>query len=663
MNKKFKILLLILLLILLISAFFLATSKGIETKEKLIFGTSLGTLGIIALIYIFSLYKYGNEFKNYSSLLDTLLNANINGVFLKDKDLRYIFLNKSFLQMSNLKEEDILDKFDHQVYKQEKADLYRDSDAKVIKEGVSTFVEIESENMVKRTTKFPVKLLDGSTGVGGCIEDITEEYKNKEKLNKLNTTLNQERQMLRLILDSTAEGIFGLDNEGNCTFINDSALNLLGYKSNHDVIGRSVYDIIHIEDYDGKTKLGTDCKIFGTLMTRKKSVVDDINILRADGKSSPVEFSASPQFMGDECLGIVVTFNDITDRKKTQEEIVYLSYNDALTGLYNRRFFEVELKRLDVKRNLPLSIIIGDVNGLKLINDIFGHKYGDELIKKVAKAMKQGCREDDIISRWGGDEFAILLPNTNRAETEQIIQRIHEKISKENVEGLNISIALGGDTKVVLGEDINRIIMNAEENMYLEKTLKHKNTDINLVDSILIRLKETSLKGYEYAVRVSGLSEKMAKELEIPDDGVEFLKLAGLYQDIGKIIFDKDIIEEEKPLSPKEIEDLKRHAVMGYRILNFSPETSPIAKYVLHHHENWDGQGYPSGLKGEEIPVFSRIIAITGAYERLISQPPYGKGLEVEEAIGKIEEQSGVRFDPSLVEVFVKMIRKKKEAS
>lgn len=166
----------------------------------------------------------------------------------------------------------------------------------------------------------------------------------------------------------------------------------------------------------------------------------------------------------------VISFcKDITIKIEAEEQILYLSYHDQMTGLYNRRFYEEELKRLDVKRNLPMTIILGDVNGLKLINDSFGHARGDDLLKKAAEVIKKGCRTDDIIARLGGDEFVILLPKTDAKDAEQIINRINELSLKEEVVSVVISVSFGYATKSNDKENIQDTFKSAEDLMYRHK--------------------------------------------------------------------------------------------------------------------------------------------------------------------------------------------------
>lgn len=235
-------------------------------------------------------------------------------------------------------------------------------------------------------------------------------FRNYFRYKKINKLLKEKDDNLELILNSTAEGIYGIDKNGNCTFCNASCLEILGYNDESELLGKNMHLQVHHSYRDGKSMSADECKIYKALKVGKGTHADDEVFWTADGTSFDVEYRSYPEFKDGKVIGAVVTFMDITERKKAYEEILYLSYHDILTGLYNKVFLEAELERLDTQRNLPISIIIGDANGLKLTNDVFGHAAGDKLLKKVADAIKRACREDDIIARIGGDEFIVLLP-------------------------------------------------------------------------------------------------------------------------------------------------------------------------------------------------------------------------------------------------------------
>lgn len=226
-------------------------------------------------------------------------------------------------------------------------------------------------------------------------------------------------------------------------------------------------------------------------------------------------------------------------------------YHDHLTDLFNRRFYEEQLAKLDTKTNLPITLMMSDVNGLKLINDSFGHSMGDELLKKAAEIMKKGFRTEDIVARLGGDEFVIILPKTGADQAEKIIQSLKENASNEKVGAIKLSISFEHRTKNNEQENIQEIFKNAEDEMYRHKLYESASTRSKTIDLIMSTLYEKSHREMLHSKRVNEFSE--------------------------------------------------------------------MAKYVLEHQERWDGNGYPKGLKGEEISLQARIIAIADAYDAMTS--------------------------------------------
>ena len=355
-------------------------------------------------------------------------------------------------------------------------------------------------------------------------------------------------------------------------------------------------------------------------------------------------------------LRVIGTIQDITNRKKTEEKILYLSYHDKLTGLYNRRFYEEEIKRLDTERNLPISIIIGDVNRLKLVNDAFGHDKGDELLVKSAASIQSACRADDIVARWGGDEFVILLPKTKTEEAEEIIKRIEELYSKEQVNSLSVSISFGWDTKRNPDEDILKVLKSAEDNMYKHKNIENEGERKTTISTIINTLHEKNPREEQHSKRVSEICQKIGRAIGLSQIEINKLEVAGLLHDIGKIAIEENILNKPGKLTYDEWKEIKRHPEIGYRILSSSNEMLDLANCILAHHERWDGTGYPKCLKGLEIPIQSRIISIADAYDAMTSERSYRCALPDEVALEELQKNAGTQFDPELVRAFIEKV-------
>ena len=280
------------------------------------------------------------------------------------------------------------------------------------------------------------------------VHDLEERIENRtEELQTANKMLKENKDNLQLILNSTAEAIYGIDIEGNCTFINNSCLKILRYSQRNELIGKNMHQLIHHSHPDGTAFTVENCKILKSINNGEGYNAEDEVFWRADGTCFDVSYNAYPQLINGEVVGAVITFMDITERKLTQMKIEYLNNHDSLTGLFNRRYFEKLLKNHDSETYLPSSMIFGDVNGLKLANDVFGHAVGDQLLVIIAETLKNVCRETDFVARVGGDEFVIFLPKTDSKEAGAITTRIQEELSKKQVSAVKCDLSIGYATR------------------------------------------------------------------------------------------------------------------------------------------------------------------------------------------------------------------------
>jgi len=362
-------------------------------------------------------------------------------------------------------------------------------------------------------------------------------------------------------------------------------------------------------------------------------------------------FGVSAYSPREKQFAVIVT--DITEKKKREAEIEFLSYHDQLTGVYNRRYFEYVVQRLDDEGYLPLTLVMADVNGLKLTNDAFGHRTGDVLLRKIANILKRECRADDIVARIGGDEFVILLPNTNEQAVKSFIKRIHSAIANEKVDNIILSISIGFAIKQNSSDDMNEIFKLAEDDMYRHKLSESSSMRSSTIDLIMNSLYEKNNREMLHSKRVSEFCEAIAIKMNFPKDDVSQIRLAGLMHDIGKIGIDERILNKPQQLNKDEWNEIQRHSEIGYRILSSVNEFSEIADFVLEHHEKWNGSGYPKGIKEEEISLQARIIMVADAYDAMVSGRTYKESLSEEQAVEEIRRCSGTQFDPLISKVFV----------
>ena len=344
--------------------------------------------------------------------------------------------------------------------------------------------------------------------------------------------------------------------------------------------------------------------------------------------------------------------------EKRNKELNDIAIHDRLTGVYNRAFYESIIIELDKEENLPISIIIGDVNGLKLVNDAFGHFKGDMLLKKIVEILRISCRKEDIIARIGGDEFIIILPSSDAEIAERVMRDIRESCEKADFHPIKPSISLGFSVKYHIKQSINDVIKEADDYMYKRKLLESKSTRSSIIDSLQKTLEETTFETREHAKRLENLSVRLGKELRLPENNLDDLLLVAMLHDIGKIAIPPNIITKPGKLTKKEWDIIKRHPEIGYQIASSSPELRGIAQLILSHHERWDGEGYPQKLKGEEIPLLARIVAIVDSFDAMTQDRSYHKGISEYEALKEIKRCSGTQFDPYIAEKFIDMMSK-----
>lgn len=583
-----------------------------------------------------------DELHNLNALYKTFLDAENNLIYLKDENLKYVFVNKAFEYFFEVDLKNIIGNRDSVLRKKEFVEKLMMDDQKVLSDNATVVSDYEINGRVYMSIKFPVNLKNGKIGVGAQIMDATDEV------------MNTKQQLIYFqTLVSIGDGVIVVDQEGKIEMINKAAERMTGW-TYQDAVGRPYSDVLVFSSGGG-----TEDPVFDVLHQESFACELKSNnlLISKDGSRRYVENCAAPIMDDmDNKVGVVIVFRDVTEEKKHNDQIRYLSTHDPLTGLYNRRYFEEAVKEYDIEANLPISIIVGDVNGLKLTNDIFGHNHGDILLVTAAEIFRKVCRNTDVIARLGGDEFVILLPRTTYDEALGVIEKIKQEFSTKNLKAIKSSISMGCATKSTPDANIFQIFEQAEDTMYSIKTLERDNIRKNTISEIVKMLHQNSAREEEHSNRVSELCARMGKRLGFPEDEIRKLREAGYLHDIGKIVLGPNLINKSYLLTTREWNEIRRHAIVGYRILNSFEDTLDLTEAVLTHHERWDGKGYPKGLKGEEIPRLARIISIVESYDRMTHDSDNQKARSKEEAISILRQNAGTVFDPELVEVFIELI-------
>lgn len=478
----------------------------------------------------------------------------------------------------------------------------------------------------------------------------------EEELRVYNEQLAESEQTFRALFEGSSDAILILEND---KFIdcNPVTVKMFGYSSKEYIIGKTPWELSPMTQLDGELS--------------EKKVLEFIKIANEnanykfewwhetiEGKLFPVETMLTPIILNGRKV-LHVLWRDISERKEMEQRLEYLSYHDHLTGLYNRRFFVEELKKKDIRENYPITVIMADVNGLKLVNDSFGHTKGDELLIKTAEVIKKFCRSEDTVCRVGGDEFVVIMPKTTTREAEKIVHSIQANCSEEKVASIEISISFGYETKLSEDEDINEVLKKAEDYLYKRKLFESPSMRGKTIKAIINTLNEKNKREEQHSQRVSELCATMGEALGLSENEIKELETVGLLHDIGKVAIDENILNKPDKLTTEEQEEIERHPEIGYRILSSVNDMSEMAEYVLAHHERWDGKGYPKGLKGNEIPLQARIMSIADTYDAITSERPYRRAHSIEFAVEELVKNSGSQFDPLLVDVFIENVIKK----
>ncbi|MGM0445303.1 MAG: PAS domain S-box protein [Bacillota bacterium] len=604
---------------------------------------------ILGVILVFSdvtdKYKAKEALRKSENRYRILFNTMIEGCQVINYDWEYLYINDALTKQINMSREEVIGKKMTEIFPGiEETHMFN-----VLKKCMNKRKTQEIENKFT----FP----DGSErwyklrahpvpeGIFVLSSDINDRKVAQDKMRR-------ENRWYKSLYKNSDDPIVVLDKNHCIVDINQAFNEKFGYNL-ESIRGKNLDDILNIGKENSANKNLTAQLLSGNTVEREGT--------RYTKDGEPIEciIKGIPVQMGGEFIGGYAVYNDITDRKKQEEKVRYLSFHDNLTDLYNRAFLETEIKRLDVKRQLPISMIMIDLNGLKLVNDSYGHKIGDKFLLKTAELLKNTFREEDIIARWGGDEFVILLNQTSYETVEVLAKRIKNRKTYVNVakdEKMPLSLALGYSVKTDQEQSVYTLFKKAEDMMYKDKLLEKQSVSSNIVNTLLTTLQQKSQESKEHSERMKRLAINLGEKINLSSSELERVSLLAVLHDIGKTTIPEEILNKPEKLNREEWEKIRSHPATGFRICSEVEEFSHIAQEILSHHERWDGTGYPQKLKGTNIPLLSRIISIVDAYDVMTSERVYSKKKTKDEAIEELKINAGSQFDPDLVDKFIQTI-------
>ncbi|MGE5421839.1 MAG: PAS domain S-box protein [Ignavibacteriales bacterium] len=488
------------------------------------------------------------------------------------------------------------------------------------------------------------------------LSDITETKQTAEALIQSENELRRQVDYLHTLIESMNEIFLTFDSEGIITFVNRRGTETLGFSS-EELVGELFADLAYSDQSKAKIK-----RAISEVIGFRGTGVLEVPLLVKNGDQRVLSLSYSPIITEDELFGGMIIAEDITDALHDKERLTYISEHDALTGLYNRAYFEKEMKKIDVFGEEQVALMIADVDGLKLINDTMGHESGDKVLRITGEIFNHLCPDSCFAARIGGDEFAIIMRQANNDKISECINKIRANITDHNEgnPGLPLSISMGFAIRPDDCTPMADIFREADNNMYREKLHIGQSARSAIVRTLARALGARDFMTEGHGERLQSLSNKVGVALGLNSRRIRDMQLLSQFHDIGKVGVSDAVLFKPGPLDDHEFEEMKRHCEIGHRIALSASEMTVIADWILKHHEWWNGKGYPLGLEGFEIPLECRILAIVDAYDAMTSDRPYRKAMSPVLAFQELRRCAGSQFDPELVEVFLGLFESQK---
>lgn len=577
-------------------------------------------------------------------------------------------------------------------------------------------LEIHNKNDHKPFDAQDVFMLQGLAASAAIALENANALLQRDKADK---ALKWQKAYYETLLEEANVWIEVIDRDGNVLLWNRKAEDITGYKRD-DLIGNLKKWSLEYPDEEERDRM---LQLVRKLMSAEKIIKDlETEVVIASGEKRTIAWSTNLIRDGHgKVTASMFVGADVTDRKRSEKEreflnreivksnkrLQQLALKDSHTGLYNHHYLseviEPELYRAR-RYGHSLSLIMVDIDYFKSVNDLYGHEFGDLVLRQFAKHLKQVVRKYDIVVRYGGEEFIVLSSGTDRAKALALGQRLLESVSVFNfgdnrqVIKLKLSVAVSSypEDTIATGMDLvdlaDKILEKAKEaggnvvytsnDLKRSKRLSLKRQDIrslqdkivkltkrgkqNLLESISAFAKTLEMRDHytgRHAESTVYYSMEIAKALRLSKEDMENVKQAAVLHDLGKVGISDKILHKKSKLTQKEYEEIKKHPQIAADIIRPIKFMHNIIPLILYHHERWDGKGYPAGLKNNEIPIGARIISIADVYQALTSDRPYRKAHPKKEAMKILKDGAGSQFDPEIVDVFLEILDQENHVS
>ena len=576
--------------------------------------------------------------------------------------LKVTQINRANLELFMLKSKKKISDYFIQILGKELRDIFVGwlatiAGAKDIFEGEAAFSTLNGQK--KNIASRWIIVSNGSKTYSKAIVsmiDITEHKSITDQIQSLS-------QFRESIIDNASLWLNVFDRELNVIVWNKAAENISGYERSEVVGHNKIWEWLYPDP--GYRKKVIDY-IF-SMINRKITDEDFETTIRCKNGRTRIIIWNFKNFNGadNKKIGLIAISRDHTDKKKMEEKLKYIASHDALTGVYNRAFFEEQLHLQFEERNSKNAILLLDIDGLKYVNDTVGHQHGDNLIKNLSRTLTKTFRPGDVVARIGGDEFAVLIRDASRDKLESVVERLYSNIGAFNQDlkkgQYPLNVSYGYSIRGSGPGTAMETFKEADDRLYENKIPKREEVIKSALAAIRATMLEKDSVAEEHMERLKSTAALFGEVMNLNQENKDKLILATELHDIGKVVIPDNILNKNGSLNHDEFDIIKKHSISGYRIAKATPMIENISEYILYAHERWDGTGYPDGLKGKDIPLISRMVYIIDAYDAIINNRPYKNAHSEKDAIKEIKRCSGTQFDPALVNIFINKVLKTKK--